>query len=217
MSNSTIDNHESYGMIGISYQRRNNQTLFGSTIKHDHVITLTIKKADVERKYHEETFFGREKIIEINLSSAQFTQFITNPNFGDGIPCTIKWLDGKHLSNPPYRGQNEIFNQELQSDFKKIISDSNILIKDATEILSKSGNIKVADRKKLLHKLEQLIQHIKINMPYLHQQFTKSMDKTVGVAKREIENFYTSTIMKLGRKTIQDNNTIKLPEIENEK
>lgn len=207
--------HESFGMIGITNCNSNiGIPLFGSSIKHDRFISLKIMRGDVTRNLHREWYYGKETIIEVYLSAAQFTNFITSPNMGQGVPCTIKFADGKEMSATPYFGQNEMFAQELDADFKKAMQDTDTLIKDAREILSKKGALRVSEKKELLGKIESLAQHIKANIPFLHKQFTRAMDKTVNAAKIEIEGFYTSTIMKLGKRALAKLNKPKLPRIE---
>lgn len=206
--------HESYGMVGISHVTCGGVSLFGSSIKHDRVIRLRIKRACVERDLHKEWYHGDESIIEIDLSAAQFAEFITTPNVGDGIPCTIRRVEGENMEEPPYRGQNEIFNQELQKGFEAAMSDADGLINDAREMLDSKGPMKVAEKKALLSKLNKLVQHIKSNMPFLHKQFTRSMDKTVSAAKAEIDSFYTSTIMKMGKKALEAGHKPDVPQIE---
>lgn len=207
--------HESYGMIGLSnVSCGGGVSLFGSSIKHDRVIRLRIKRADVERDLHREWYYGHESIVEVELSSSQFAEFITTPNVGDGIPCTIRYVEGKQMEDPPYRGQNEIFNNELQKDFADAMSDADGLITDVREVLNSKGPMKVTEKKELLSKLDKLVQHIKSNMPFLHKQFTRSMDKTVTAAKAEIESFYTSTIMKMGKKALESGYKPETPQIE---
>lgn len=208
--------HESYGMIGISHTScSGGVAMFGSSIKHDRWITLRIKRADVERGLKQDWYHGNETIVEVALSASQFAQFITTPNVGDGIPCTIQRVAGERMESPPYRGQNEIFNQELKEDFNKAMKDSDSLIVEAEEMLSSKGPMKVADKKKLLGKITALVQHVKANMPFLHKQFTRSMDKTVTVAKAEIEGFYTATVMRMGKKALEEGITPEQPKIEN--
>ena len=206
--------HESYGMIGISHITcSGGQSLFGSSIKHDRMIRLTIKRADIERSLHQDWYHGNGSIVAIDLSAAQFAQFITTPNVGDGIPCTIRYVEGKRMEDPPYLGQNEIFSQELQDKFIKAMEDSDELVASARDLLESKGAMKVADKKKLLGKIHMLVQHVKSNMPWLHKQFTRSMDKTVHAAKAEIEEFYTSACMKLGKNALKEGNKPKTPMI----
>jgi ElaB/YqjD/DUF883 family membrane-anchored ribosome-binding protein len=208
------ETHESYALIGITNTTGGSRPLFGSSIKHDRTIRLRIKKASIERSLHREWYYGYEDIIEVELSSDQFAQFITTPNVSDGVPCTINRLGGKYIETPPYKGQNDIFNKELEEDFKKAMDDARDLIKDSSEMLSSKGPLKVQDKKELLGKITKLVQHIESNMPFLHKQFTGSMNKTVTAAKAEIESFYTQTIMKMGQKALEELNKPAVPQIE---
>lgn len=209
--------HNSFGMIGISNQYSNKGIpLFGSSIKHDRFICLRIKRADVTRDLHREWFFGRDDIVEVIMSASQFTNMIMSPNQGDGTPCTITYVGRKAMDPCPYFGQNEIFAEELSEDFRKAMEDADKLAKSAKEILNKKGPLKVAERKQLSGQIAHLTQHIKANMPFLHKQFTRAMDNTVHTAKAEIEHFYNSTIMRLGKKALEKLNKekLKLPRIE---
>lgn len=196
-----VDKHESYGMIGMCHSTCSQpKPLFGSSIKHGHTIKIRISRAVVERDLHQEWYHARDRgAVEIEMSASQFAQFITTPNIGDGVPCTIKRIDGKMMADPPYNGHNEVFNQELSDDVKKAMSDADELIDSARETLSQKRPIKASEKKDLLAKINSLVQHIKSNMPLIHKQFARSMDKTVAAAKAEVEEFYTSTIIKMGK------------------
>ncbi len=206
--------HESYGMVGISHFTCGGMSMFGSSIKHDRGISIKIKHADVERGLHQEWYHGNKTIVEVFLSASQFAQLITTPNTGDGVPCTIRGIDGKQMDAPPYYGQNEIFNSELQEKFSEAMSGADDLIRDADKMLSSKGAMKVADKKELLGKISSLVQHIRANMPFMHKQFTRAMDKTVVTAKAEVEEFYTSTILKMGKKALENGIVPEQPQIE---
>ena len=214
MKNNEYETHESYGMISISHVQGCSSPLFGSSIKHDRTIQLRINKGAVKRDLHQERYSADENIIEVELSAAQFATFITTPNVGSGVPCTIRRVEGKQMEYPDYKGHNEVFQEELREDVRETMLQANELAKEARGILSKKGALKVADRDELLNSINSLTQHINSNMPFLHRQFAKSMEKTVTAAKSEIEQFYTSTIMKMGKKALAENGGIDIPMIE---
>ena len=210
--------HPSFGMIGISNQSCNKSIpLFGSSIKHDRFISLRIKKACVTRNLHQEWFNGNDTIIEVILSKSQFTELITSFNIGDGVPCTIRYAECELKEEPPYIGQNEVFAEEVQEEFSKVMKDSDEIVKYAEDILTKKGNIKAQDKEELLRKIRRLQMNVKSNIPFLHRQFTRAMNKTVSIAKQEIEGFYTNTIMKLGKKALDKLNAPSVPEIEDKR
>ena len=96
-----------------------------------------------------------------------------------------------------------------------VVEDFNFEAVKTKMFVDLQNNLKVADKKELHGKLFSLVQHIKSNMPFLHKQFTRSMDKTVSAAKSEIEEFYNSTIMKMGKKALENGHVPKKPMIEN--
>ena len=203
--------HESYGMVSISNISCNKgQPLFGSSINHDRWIELRINTANVERSLSQEWFHPKRRIIEIALSSAQFAELITTPNTM-GVPCTINYAEGKDKESPPYMGQNEVFADELKEDFNEALIKVQKLQESAQKLLTRKGTIKAQEKKSLLSDINMLVQHIKSNIPFLHKQFTRAMNKTVNSAKIEIDSFYTNIINKLGKQTLDKLNK---PEIE---
>ena len=72
------------------------------------------------------------------------------------------------------------------------------LKKDSEEILTRKEPIKAADRKKLLDDLRMLEQEIRSNIPFVHECFNKSVDKTVTEAKGEIDATFQTVRERLG-------------------
>lgn len=209
--------HESYGMIGISHAScSSGVALFGSSIKHDRMVQIRISRAAVERDLHREWYYSRDSIVEVDMSASQFAEFITTPNVGSGVPCTIRYVDGVNIEEPPYRGHNEMFNEELKKDFINTMDNADDLVNEARELLEKKGPIKAAEKKELLSKIDMLVQHIRSNIPFLHKQFTRSMDKTVTAAKAEIELFYSNMVTKMGKQAIEELNKPDIKVIESD-
>jgi hypothetical protein len=201
--------HESYAMIGIS--RRSSTpavSLFGSSIRHGSTIVITINAATVERQLNSNYYYGHEGLIaQVEMSAAQFATFVTTPNVGDGVPCTLRYArtkEFKKMENPPFEGQNEVFKKELEEDFKTAMKQANEARTKAEELLSQPGPMKVKDKKELAQLLLDISNHINSNMTFLHKQFARAMEKTLTAAKAEIEEFYTSAMMRLGKKAIED-------------
>lgn len=203
-------------MIGISrVQVSPPKNLFGSSIKHSNTIRIRVYKAEVERYLHQEWFFAASHIpiVEVELSAAQFAQMITTPNVGDGVPCTITYVGGKDVKDPPYYGVNELFNEELKQDIGHILIESRKLAASIEDILEKKGPIKVSEKQELLSAIEMLTQHLESNMPFLHKQYARAMNKTVSAAKAEIEEFYTQAVMKVGKAALENGIVPDKPQI----
>ena len=95
------ENHQSYGMVGISHAQSTGTHLVGSEFKHHHFVTLTIRRAEKHRDLSREWWFGKNELIEIHLSEAQYVELMSRPNMGDGVPCTLARVAGEAMPEPP--------------------------------------------------------------------------------------------------------------------
>ena len=201
------ETHESYGLIGASRIQGTDRNLFGSSIKHRNSIKVRIKRAEKSRDLNRDIYFGKDTLIEVELSPTQFAEMITSMNVSDGVPCTLRYIDNHPLQNPPEVKQRQIFEKEFQNDIDNI---ENSIINDAKEIeilLTKKGNIKVADRKKVLTHMTKLMRILNDSIPFLQKSFNESMDKTVNEAKGEVEAFVMNKITSLGIEAMKDQPT----------
>src|SRR5271157_2643135 len=102
LSEETTQKHASYGMVGINRTSSSGTHLFGSIMNHHSFITLTIKHAAVRRMLSGDWYSAESlPIVEIEMSHSQFAELITSPGMGDGVPCTIRGLNGKLLKKCP--------------------------------------------------------------------------------------------------------------------
>ena len=98
-------------------------------------------------------------------------------NAGSGVPCTIRRLMGKELSDPP----DELLEAEqVKHDFKdktdqvgKKLENYRQRIED---ILDKK-NITQADRKEVLSHLSTIVQEVRSNLPFWLDQFHEATTK----------------------------------------
>lgn len=192
-----IKTHESYGLLGFSKTSCRNMTLFGSSIKHDQIITMKISTANQNREFNRDTYYADKEIIEVAMSHSQFAEMITSFNRGDGIPCTIKTLQGKRMAEPNYISKVEQTNREFQTK----MSNLSVKLKNLTEktdaILGKTSITK-ADREAIKKDIAKLTQEIGANIPFVAEQFAEQMDKTISEAKSEVEAFIASRMEEKG-------------------
>ena len=195
-----VSKHESFGLVGVSRVSHSHGTsLFGSSIKHSNTIRLSIKTAEVNRRLNRDWYHGNDKLIEIELSPTQFAEMITCMNMGNGVPCTLRYLeDHKRLENPPEVKQREIFEQEFQENVDKIKDFYKNDFKQIKETLLKKGTIKIGERKQTINIITKLINTLEDAMPFLQKGFNESMDKTVSEAKGEVEAFVMHKVTSLG-------------------
>jgi hypothetical protein len=98
--------HPSYGLIRISRVTGGPGAarLFGSPLaNHYGTIRLSIGSAKWTHGLHHDRYYGsmHGEHVEIEMSAAQFADMITSLNVGSGTPCTIRYLAGVQIPNPP--------------------------------------------------------------------------------------------------------------------
>jgi hypothetical protein len=194
-----VAKHPSYGLIGLSRRSSSHGVpLFGSSIQNTQTITLQIKRAEHSRNYGGDHYFGQENLIEVELSQTQFAEMITTMNVGDGVPCTIRYINIERYPDPPFQSKMDIFHGE----FKKVMHNYSVDIKkvaeEAIEILKNKPSIGKADREKILQGVESLLSKISSGIPFMTTQFEESMEKSVTEAKAHIEAFVENKIRTTG-------------------
>lgn len=195
---------ESYGMININRGQigGDGKKLFGSDIKHNNVISLSIKRGVYERELYKDWFFGEDELIRIDLSPVQFAEAITNIN-GMGVPCTITRYNGKGINEvPELDNKKEIFRKEFALDIKDMVDNISRLTEEVNELMNKKSITK-ADKLNIQEGLSQINRNLKSNIPFLVESFDEQLEKSVSSSKAEVEAYVQSKIQSLGMKELE--------------
>jgi len=86
------------GQIVASRVSSSGTALYGSPIVHDEMICIEIKESKKQHELGRDWYYGGRTVTEIFLSPAQWSDFLTRMNMGDGVPCTFRWKDGNNVS-----------------------------------------------------------------------------------------------------------------------
>lgn len=95
------------------------------------------------------------------------------------------------------RSRREQFQDEFAASMKKMAADFAKRCESIRTAMEKKSLTKT-DREEVTHALDMLLQDIRSNTPFVHQQFERAVDGTIKEAKGEIEAFYTHAVMKAG-------------------
>ena len=178
----TTSTHPAFAQIQAS--RVQGQTfLYGSGFVHNGYISVTISRSQLKRSLSRDWFFGRNELIEVAMSEAQWASFISSMNMGSGVPCTISHIDRHQvpqLPNPPKEtGQ---FDNELKERLG--------IVEDALKKLGEQINtMPVSEKKKkeLLDSLGSAMRNLTPNLKFVSDQFGEHMEDTIEKAKIEVE------------------------------
>ena len=201
LSEETTQKHASYGMVGINRTSSSGTHLFGSIMNHHSFITLTIKHAAVRRMLSGDWYSAESlPIVEIEMSHSQFAELITSPGMGDGVPCTIRGLNGKLVEECPPPAEMD---SKFAEDLAKTTSSTVTQLKDLTQQLAQAllpGN-KTLGKKELnvlLEGLRSALQSVTDSIPYIEKRFGEEMESEMNKAKGEMEAVANHLILRTG-------------------
>lgn len=197
--------HPSYGMIQcdrVTHSR--GEELFGSKIQVWNSIRLTISTARVKRGLNRDRFYADKCEAVVYLSPAQFAEMITSMNYGEGVPCTIGFIDGEDVEETPWRcDRSELHIQEHDGKMKKVKE----LVRDVNDTLDalirQKKQIGKNDARELLSKMEAVQREIGVNADYEKRAFKESLEEMVSEAKNAIASFAESYAMGRGMDAIR--------------
>lgn len=170
--------------------------LYGSDFRHHHFMTIRIKRSELHRNLSKDWYHSREELIEVALSEAQWATFVSSPNSGDGVPCTIEQLSGTSLPSIPLRKQEDEHKKEANSKLAEAASRVQEAIDEIEGEIGKS--LSGAKKKQILESLHRLRRDMEDSLPFVAESLGKHMEKTVERAKIEVNAYIESTVRRAG-------------------
>ena len=207
--------HPAYGTIMFNRAYGSRNTLFGSSIEHDNVITMELHHASMTRFLHSDDVCREGLIAKVEMSYSQFAEAITSFGCGSGIPCTIRYTekDGR-IPECDFVSKRKQFTDEFKNKMEKAMEKSRELLSEVSEIFSSKKTLTKADKTEILSKLTMLSYDIGSNIDFIADQFNRQMDKTVMEAKGEIEAFCQNKINSIAQTALTEHKN-EFVEIEN--
>lgn len=216
--------HPSYGLISISrISSSGKRRLFGSANEHHyHTVRIRIAEAEWERRDSGDRFYGSMSgygsgnVVEVELSAAQFAEFLTTSNVGMGVPCTIIYREGKEVESPPdVRVETEEIRETFKERLRGVASRLEKQKKATLAALPKSIPDKI--RQQVEAGLDGMLREITDHAPFISEMFREATERTTKAAKAEIDALVTHMIQLTGIKSLRKlgsptNNLQMLPE-----
>lgn len=196
------ETHPSYGQL--SFSRRTSDktgaiTLYGSSVRHQNTITMTVVRSDKYCNEFNELFFGHNQpLIEVEMSQSQFSEAITSMNIGSGVPVTLKTIMGRIMPDCLEKSIRQKADENLKTRFNKIAKRLKDSMDQIEEITNQKGTIKKADKATIRKKYEYFITEISSNLPFLKECIDELVDDSIKQAKDEVEAFWLNKINSLG-------------------
>lgn len=186
-------------------------SLFGSDIKHSNVISLEVDEATLTRTYGDQHTMPNKRLLELTLSPTQFSELLTTMNMGEGVPATLNYYNGESYELPKIPSRSEDFKENIKEQLTSVLDNLAQSNKKAKDLLTQSKPLNKAEKEELIQALDRTTQLLKENLPFMMDQFAKSMNKVVAEAKANVEEFVSTAITKTGLEVLRDS-APQLPE-----
>lgn len=189
--------HPSYGVISISrVNSTDSHSLFGTSILQRHMISLVISRATLERNLSNDYIHGTEEIVEVAMSPQQFADMLTSMN-NEGTPVTLLRVNGEPCGDTPYVGKIDQFHSEFEQKMSSIVHRMSEMVATSKTLLGGAKAPTKGERDHLIKLIGSIELELKNNLPYLAEQFSEQMGKTLGEAKAALSAYAQETAQRL--------------------
>lgn len=189
-----FDRHASYGAITIGrLQSGEGHPMYGSSVKHRNTIRLTVHHGERKRMLSGDWYYAGNRIVEVEMTQNQWAELVSSIGMGEGIPCTIRWLNGP-VEEPPFQSKVTQFQDEFQRYLDDAVADADAAVKKMEELLEKKS-ITRADRSELLELVHSVQKSVKGNAPFVYRQFVDQIEKTSTEVKGELDAWQTQRLL----------------------
>lgn len=194
--------HPSYGMIHAS-RIQGTRSLFGSNINQHGFVRVTIEQGEMRRddQLAHDWYSGHGRLIEIDMSEAQWVAFISRMNMGGGTPCTIESHNGQWMPLLPDADDAAERLGGIVDD--KIKSNVRTVNKMKSEVLGLLEGLPAGKKAKIASAIEHMAQHLVANHEYAGKVLLDRKEELVTEAKIEINAAIQGALQLLGLDSIQ--------------
>ena len=184
------DRKPAYGMLAFSRVSGGDTHLFGSSVEHKQKIMLVLKTGHVTRELNNDWYGGDKTLFEVEMSYTQFAELISAMNVGDGVPVTIRYIDGQgYVEAIKTVNKRTQFIEEFKEQNDKSAATAKELLSEVEGIFKEKRAIKASERDEILSKLTQLYNAVNSHNSYMLNQFNEAMEGVSTEAKGEVEAF----------------------------
>lgn len=193
--------HESYGQVSFSrIQSTGGRRLYGSSLA-SHLTTVRLRIARSGRRHglSQDWFHERERIVEVELSAAQFAELLTTMNAGAGVPCTIVSLGRDRMEEPPpVETEAEAVRTGFHEDMARIVAETKAWRAEVMTALDGAKGITKATRDLVTKGVDRVVQHLAANAPFVVESFQEASARVVSAAKAEVDAFMLHNVIQAG-------------------
>lgn len=196
----TRTTHPAYAQIQAN--RVTGQTrLYGTDFVHRDFIRVTIAPSEHVRDLHHDWYHASlQSYIEVDLSEAQWANFISTMNHGQGACATLARLNNEGV--PAIAAPESNPNDKWQVEIEQTLANTRAQLNKIKGIIAES-KLSQKEKDRLKIELDVAGYGVGSNIDFITETFGKHVDKTVVAAKIEVEAYINSAIHHTGLQALQ--------------
>lgn len=198
-----ILNHDAFATIHLT-QRTGGFSLFGSDIGHDGVVSISISRAELHRNLSNDWIHSENMpIVEVEMSHAQFAEFISGTGRGRGTPATLRIAPPRGSDVGVMPGiekpetKHETFRREIQEMAKKRLEKMSENVRALGEMIN-SGKVGMKDLRALHKELERHVDQTPGSIGFVVEQAEEALEKATSDAMIQVEAFIGAAAQRIG-------------------
>lgn len=191
IENPTVDetgdeHHPSFGVVTVTKSQGTPKPLFQSDLLHSTAITLRVESATRNRSLGKDWVLGRESVVEIEMSLAQWAAVVSSIGDGGGTPVTLRHTQRNgRIPDAPYKPRTESARAEVTGHVDKLLAE----LRTALDELDAAEDAKasVKERRAARDKLRMTLSNASLNAEFATRSMEQAVEKTVQQARADIE------------------------------
>lgn len=184
--------HPAYGMIRVARVHGGDSVLFDSSIRHDHSVVLTVRRASRQRDLHRDWIHASGKLVdelvEVQMSESQWASLVSSFNT-EGVPCTIRSTMNEH----------DVPGLEFNSRLAATASEVGRAAKRALEKVEEAfAAVEEKPTKANVRTLKFAIANLPANLKFAADSLTEHTEDVVQKARVDIEAMVDARARQVG-------------------
>lgn len=194
----SVARHPAFVQIGAYRSQGGHTPLYDSDFTHNAMITIRVSKSELHRNLGRDWHFGREEIMEIAMSEAQWATFVSSLNMGSGVPATLRQFNGEIIPGlPKPLSRANQFGEEVRKTLDSSIASLDKLAAAVEAMGLPKGKVAAIQSEISMARMQ-----LHSNVPYAATMFDEHVETGIEKAKAEIHGYMTSVVQRAGLESL---------------
>jgi len=181
------------------------KTMFGTEVKTNNPVSLTISTAEEERSLSSNSYYGKKKIIEVEMTPIQWAEFLTSGNTS-GVPVTLVKVNNEFMDKVENNDVIDQFSSETKVAFDAFEESLSELKSTIGKKLDQGKTLTKTELKEMMRSIDIYRKNCRSNVNFVKDCFTEEMTSIVVKARAEISAYCETETRKYGLASIKEKN-----------